>query len=371
MGVRKVLVAVDVSAFFLCTPMKTTSSRAKQRSPYGLAQPVILSTKLLLDAALERGISVESLGRATVWKLTLGDHVEYIRSQWHSGFSGVALEFCRKKHIAKKFLAEAGLSVSRGRRVMSLSGATRWAKEHGFPLVMKPVAGIHGNDVHVGVSSMAELGQVFERIQSTASSLKKQPSVLIEEMFEGTEYRLFATRDRFLAATNRIPAHVIGDGVQTIDQLIDEKNADPRRAPKKRKDLMKALITIEKGPELLAYIESKGRTLQDVPAKDEHVQLRATSNLATGGDSVDVTDEIHESVKEIAVRAVRAIPGLPYAGLDFMTKDVSVPQTEDSYIVIELNASPMLSMHHFPAQGQSRDVAGALIEDLFPEVTAS
>ena len=334
-------------------------------SKYGRRPPTTIDTKLLLDAAIDRGITVRSLDRTKVYELTLRDHVEYVNAEWHSGLSAAAFSFTSRKHITKKFLKRAGVSVSAGKGVMSLKGATEWAEQHGFPLVMKPVRGIHGSSVHVGVSSMAELGQVYERIKQETGK-----NILIEEMFVGTEYRLFATRDRFLAATNRVPANVVGDVVRTIEQLIEMKNADPNRVSKKG-GYMRPLFHIEIDAPLKQYLEKHGKTIEDVPAKDEHVQLRGNSNLSTGGDSIDVTDEVHQSVKDIAVRAVRAIPGLPYAGLDFMTRDVTAPQDDKTYIVIELNASPMLSMHHFPARGQGRDVAGPIIDDLFPEVAKS
>ena len=322
------------------------------------------STKLLIREALKRGIGIEQIGSATgLFLLTLGDHQEYLYQQWTSQFGAMGVRMARNKHLFKRVMQRAGISVPDGVRVRKVSTAMRWVEEHGgFPIVMKPVVGTHGDSVHVGVGNMAAMGQLLERIQDETNE-----AVLIEEQFEGTEYRLFATREKFLAATNRVPANVTGDGEHTISQLIDIKNQDPNRSAPGR-SYRTALLQIPVDDVVMEYLERHGRSLSDVPAKDENVQLRSNSNLSTGGDSVDVTDEVHDDVKKIAVEIMQSLPGVPYAGIDFMTKDVTKPQTNETHVIIEVNFTPMLSMHHFPAVGQQRDVTKVLIEDLFPEL---
>ncbi|MCK4525719.1 MAG: cyanophycin synthetase, partial [Candidatus Andersenbacteria bacterium] len=227
-----------------------------------------------------------------------------------------------------------------------------------YPIVVKPYDGTHGNLVFIGIRNKEDCEKAVKKI------LKENEYVLIEKMFIGTEYRIFATRNKFIAATNRVPANIIGDGIHTVRDLVNIKNSDPRRGD----DYDKALIKIKIDKNLLNNLKKQKLKLSSIIKNKKIVYLRNTSNLSTGGDSVDVTDQIHPDIKKIAVKAVRAIPGLAYAGVDFMTnKDISKKPTKNSYIIIEINSSPMISMHHSPYQGKSRNVAKEIIDILFPE----
>jgi len=186
---------------------------------------------------------------------------------------------------------------------------------------------------------------------------------MVEKEFYGKEYRIFATNEKFVAATYRVPANVQGDGIHTIKELIQLKNKDPRRGSGHKKSLVK--IKIDK--QLVDFLNSQKKKLTTIPKKDDIVYLRKTSNLSTGGDSYDVTDLVHPEVKKLMVKIVQSIPGLAYSGIDYMTKDISSPPTERNYIIVELNGSPMISMHHIPYNGKERDVAGAIIDQLYPE----
>ena len=182
-------------------------------------------------------------------------------------------------------------------------------------------------------------------------------------IFFGYGDGVFATKDKFVAAIYRIPANVQGDGIHTIKGLIEIKNKDPRRGAGHKK----SLVRINVDSVVKEHLKKQKLRLSSIPKKDEIIYLRVNSNLSTGGDSVDVTDVIHPEVKKLAVKVIKVIPGLAYGGIDYLTKDVTVAPTSRNYIVIEVNDSPMLSMHHIPYSGKERDAAGAVIDQLFPE----
>jgi len=111
--------------------------------------------------------------------------------------------------------------------------------------------------------------------------------------------------------------------------------------------------------ELLDRLVSAGLTMSHVPAAGETVVLRSASNLSAGGDSIDLTEESHPGFIDIAIRAVRAIPGIGYAGVDLITPDITARPTATNYIVGEVEFSPAM-LAHFPLAGTSRDIAGAV-----------
>jgi len=322
-----------------------------------------LSTYLIAKEAEDRGIKVEKLitsgfyYNSSLLKFELDGHVEHMVGQRTTKTDSVAYWLQKNKYYTKLFLAKHGLSVSPGEIFGSsqTDEIARYAAEIGFPVVAKKVGGTHGTDVYVNIENEEELREIVSRFSG---------SILIEKMFVGTEYRMFATKDRFVAATKRIPANVVGDGQSNIEKLVEVKNADPRRSD----GYSSGLMTIKLDEHVKNVLSKQDLTLASVPKEGEIIYLRENSNLSTGGDSIDVTDLLHEDIKQIAVEAIRAVPGLAYGGVDFLTnRDISEKPSSDSYIIIEINDSPMISMHHYPYEGQPRDAAGAIVDIMFPE----
>src|SRR5690606_30809451 len=100
--------------------------------------------------------------------------------------------------------------------------------------------------------------------------------------------------------------------------------------------------------------------------KGERVFLRENSNISTGGDSVDVTDELPQEIKEIAIKALKVVPGLPHGGVDIIINK-NAPEGKVEGVVIELNPVPQIGSLVFPMIGKARDVTGAIIDFYFPE----
>ena len=172
---------------------------------------------------------------------------------------------------------------------------------------------------------------------------------------------MFVTKNGDYAVLLRDPAHIYGDGINTIEYLIKKENYE-RMNPRTN-----ALCEILVDEELLKYLSKKGLSLQSIPANGEKVYLRPNSNVAMGGICEDYTDRVHPSVIEIGLNVLKAFPGLPYVGIDFMTNSITEMQTDDSYRIIEINTVPGVHMHFRPAIGKSQNIAKYIVDMIYPE----
>jgi cyanophycin synthetase len=183
---------------------------------------------------------------------------------------------------------------------------------------------------------------------------------MVERFLPGSDFRLLVVGDRLIAAARREPPQVIGDGVQTVAQLIDQVNADPLRGDGHATTLTKMRID----EIALARLKVQSHTLDTVPAKGERVVLRNNANLSTGGTATDVTDDVHPEVAARAVAAARMI-GLDICGVDVVCETMLRPLEEQRGGVVEVNAAPGLRMHISPSYGKGRAVGEAIVDHLF------
>lgn len=325
------------------------------------------STLIVARAALELGVSFEEVAESRVYALTHNNVTRYIHALMTDNTSELAFHLCRDKVAGRAFLRRAGVSTSKGCDISKKDERSYWDEVfNGLqkPLVVKPATGQQGQSIFMGIETLDQYHSAVEQCFEFEKSNGEKARILVEETFIGTEYRVLATRDRVVGIINRQPANVVGDGHSTIQQLIDQKNADPRRSD----DPNDALIKIKVDAHVQEHLTSQNMTVETIPTDGQHVFLRRNSNISTGGDSIDVTDVAHPSVHEICVKVMNAFPDLYIAGIDFMTKDITQPQTADSYIIIEVNSSPGIIIHEMPYSGQARPAAKEFIYILFPEL---
>jgi cyanophycin synthetase len=323
-----------------------------------------ISTQIIINQAKERGIKVLDLCPGKVVKLTYGDHEEHLCCQFISKTTSVAYEIANNKNLTKQILKEVGISIAEGEKFTKtqFDEALTFAKRIGFPVVIKPTNSSHGNCVFANIADEKDFIKHWQKVSI------KFNNILVERYFTGgTEYRVVASRDKVLGITNRVPANVVGDGIRTIKELVDIKNSDPRRGDDSYKDFKKCLVKIDIDDIIVETLKKSDRDIHYKPKAGEQIFLRENSNLSTGGDSIDFTDKVHPSVHKIAIEVVRAIPGLAYGGMDFLSKDITVQQTPDNHIIVEINSSPGIFMHHFPYEGKPRNVAGDILDIAFPE----
>lgn len=315
------------------------------------------STRALVAEAERRGIPAMRLDDRSLLQLGHGKYQQRIRASISGRTSFVAAELASDKGLTKKLLEESGIPVPRGAVVRVADDALRAAGRLGWPLVVKPLDGNHGRGVTIGVGSEERLRSAFAEAQRHA----KCRDVIVERLFPGNDHRILIVDGRMIAAAERVPAQVVGDGVSTVRQLVDQVNRDPRRGDGHEKVMTRIRIDAQVGHDLAR----SGLTAESVPDAGQVVRLRATANLSTGGTAIDRTNEIHPDNAEIARRAAMIV-GLDIAGVDFVCPDISRSVRETGGGVIEINAAPGLRMHIEPSEGAPRDVARPIIEMLFP-----
>src|SRR5699024_5228466 len=182
-------------------------------------------------------------------------------------------------------------------------------------------------------------------------------NVIVEKHYVGNEYRIYVVGDHNIGATNRIPANVIGDGVSNIEQLISEKNIERKKNP------YLAPKPIKPDYEVNQLLEKSGYNMSDIPPENEMVKLREKSNLSSGGDPIDATDELSSEIKQLAVDTLKVLPSIKHGGVDIIVN----PQSNDKGVVLEVNATAEIAFHMFPLKGSARDVPKAIIDYYFPE----
>src|SRR5215213_287665 len=314
------------------------------------------STRAIVDAAERRGIPWARENDQSLVRLGYGRALRLIQAAMTDGTSAVGVEMAGDKDLTKARLGRASIPVPNGEVVRTEEEAVAALRARGGAVVVKPLDGRQGKGVSLNLSEPGEVAAAFRIAQEFSRD------VLVEEMFEGRNYRVLVVGYKMAAASERIPCHVTGDGAHTVAELIDIENKNPLRGEGHEKPLTK----IKKDDEILrAFMRKEGWGMGDVPGEGERVMLCAGMNLSTGGTAKDVTDEVHPTVKSLCERAAR-IMGMDVCGVDLVVEDIAEPNGGTGG-VIEINAAPGLRMHQFPGEGEPRDVGEAIVEMLYPE----
>lgn len=320
------------------------------------------STGSIVDEAASRGIPWIRLNKYSLCQLGYGANQKRIQATVTSETSSIGVELACDKEDTKYLLEQAEVQTPRGdiiRKEESLESACRYV---GFPLVIKPVDGNHGRGITVNIKNHEDALVAFR----SAKESSKSGAIIVEKYITGDDYRLLVINNKLVAAAVRTPAHVIGDGTSTIQQLIDVVNKDPRRGYGHENVLTQ--ITVNDLTQ--SIIKSNGYTLDSVLEKDKRLLLKDTANLSTGGTAEDVTDIVHPANIFMAERISKIID-LDICGIDVMTTDISKPLEETGGAVLEVNAGPGFRMHLAPTSGLPRNVAAHVIDKLFPHGASS
>ena len=321
------------------------------------------STETIVREAEARKIPWLQLNARAMLQLGYGVHQKRIQATLSDYSSILGVELACDKEGTKTILRDAGIPVPRG-TVISYFNELEEAIEDvgGYPIVIKPLDGNHGRGITINVKDGSEAEQAYD----LASTAAKTRGVIVERYYLGSDHRILVVDGKLVAVAERVPAHVIGDGRLTIQQLIDETNRDPNRGDGHDNVLTK--ITLDKTA--TDVLQRQGYNLDTVIESGEMAYLRATANLSTGGIAVDRTDDIHPENIWLAERVAKVI-GLDIAGIDVVTPDITKPLREVSGVIVEVNAAPGFRMHVSPSKGLSRNVAAPVLEMLFPKGTPS
>lgn len=272
-------------------------------------------------------------------------------------------EFTMYKDMAGDFLAMCGFPTPQGSNCFEEEEIVKEALALGFPVVVKPVAGHKGQGVTTNIESEAEVRVAFKKIVTAAKEEGVNfDGALVQKQIFGTDHRLISVGGKFVAALERVPAFVVGDGSNTIENLIDIENAKEIRLDNARSPLCKIKID----EDLIEFLRLQHLTLNTVPNEGDRIQLRRVANISAGGVSINVTNKIHpDNVK--LVEDIAAYLDVKALGIDVLAADISKPWTEGNFGIIEINAGPGVFMHLAPAYGGSVDVPKYIITSHFKD----
>jgi cyanophycin synthetase len=315
-----------------------------------------VTTAELARAARKRDIPVRRLTDTALLQLGYCCRRQLVWAASTGQTSAVGVDIAGDKDVTKQLLAAAGIPVPEGILAHSADEAAQAFAWLGAPVVVKPLSGHHGRDISVAHTE-AEVIAAYH-VAGTHSGL-----VLVESYLTGTDYRVLVVGGQVAAAAELRPARVTGDGISPIEALIHKVNAEPQRGEGHDRPLTKIVLDDVS----IAHLSRQGLTPASVPAPGQTVTLRFNANLSTGGTSKDVTDVVHPEVARMCGR-VAAVTGLDVCGIDLRLRDISQPHGNHGNhgAVIEVNSSPGLRMHLYPAEGRPRDVAGRIVDLLFP-----
>ncbi len=305
-------------------------------------------------------ISYEWSAKARNLRFTLSDGkgTSYdFNSAAPSKMTREARQICQKKEATKKVFEEKGVPQAEGTFFdpdTPYSEMIAYAEKIGYPVVVKPNDSFGGKGITTNIQNEQKL---IEALDEVKKYLKETTKIIIEKSYTGHDFRIYVIENEVIASAQRVPANVTGDGIHTIKELIDQKNKI--RVNSKGPSNRKKILVDE---ELKTTLVEKNLTLDTVLPEGELLFLKKKANVSSGGESIDVTDELDEKYKKIAIQAVQAIEGLHMGAVDLL-----IDEEKGTAIVLEINTKPGLDIQMYPTFGKAADIPTKIIDYLFPE----
>lgn len=311
------------------------------------------STASICSAAKEMGLPVVQLSNSSFCQIGYGKQGKVIEASISNSTSCVAVDISCDKLLTKELLRIQNIPVAKGSGVSNVINLLKEAELIGYPVVLKPQFGSKGKGVILSINDDKELLLAYDRLK------QKYNEIIIEKYYEGNDYRVCIVNYEVVAASMRVPPHIIGDGKSTIKELINALNGNELRGDDHEKPLSKVKID----DELLGLLNSREYSLDMILEDGYKLFLRKNANLSTGGTAVDCTDIISQENKDLCVRVAKAI-GLDICGVDVCIDDISKPISKNG-VIIEVNAAPGLRMHTFPSEGEKREIGKKIINMMY------
>ncbi len=313
------------------------------------------STGSIVEEAMARDIPWIRLGTNSLVQLGYGVNQMRFQATITGRTNYLSVEMASDKESTKRMLESASVPVASGDICVDEEDLRETIDRIGYPIVLKPLDGNHGKGASINVCTWegAVAGLEFAK--------KYSRRVIVEKFITGFDFRVLIINNKLVAAAKRIPAHIVGNGQDSIQQLIDIENQNPKRGYGHENVLTE--ISVDR--DTLDLLAKKDYTLETVPSRDEIIYLKSTANLSTGGTSVDVTEMMHPENIFLCERIARFI-GLDVCGIDIMAGNLTQPLKENGGVVLEVNAAPGFRMHLAPSEGLPRNVASPVLDMLYP-----
>lgn len=274
-----------------------------------------------------------------------------------NGFGSAQL--AKDKAYSKFFLDQFGYKTTVGQtffnsKICSKIASPRniddgfnFAKEIGFPIIVKPLNLSQGILV-AKVYNQTEYYEVAEKILQLNSGL------IVEKFCPGNDFRIVVLDNEIIAAYQRIPLCVVGNGELSILELLHHKHENFINNGRK-----KTLIDVDDF-RIHQNLKRQNLSFNTVISKDRIIYLLDNANLSSGGEAVDLTEKIHPDFQDLAINITKDM-ALRLAGVDIITSDITQPILD--YTVIEVNGSPSLS--HYASSGETQTKR---VEDLYLKI---
>jgi len=312
------------------------------------------STGAIVQAATARGIPYRRLTEGSLVQFGWGIRQRRILAAETDRASAIAEAVAQDKELTRKLLDAACIPVPSGRPVRDAEDAWAAACEIGGPVVVKPRDGNQGRGVAVAIETREHVLAAYD------AAAEVSDSVIVERYLPGNDFRLLVVGDTLVAAARRDPPQVIGDGVHSVRELVEQVNRDPRRS----EGHATSLTRIRFDDIALARLAGQGYNAESIPPKGRRIILRNNANLSTGGTATDVTDDVHPEVAARAIAAAQMV-GLDICGVDLVCNTVRRPLEQQGGGVVEVNAAPGLRMHLTPSFGKGHAVGEAIVSHMF------
>lgn len=335
-------------------------------APYALKgyENMELSTQMILFDAIQKGLHIQILDEEDQFlKFWHGEHIEYVKNANMTSKDNYVIPLAMaNKVVTKKILGQAGFPVPAGAEFSNKPDALRYYQQiRSSAIVIKPKSTNFG----LGISIFQEPASLSDYEKALDLAFAEDSHVLVEEYIAGTEYRFFVLDGHCEAVLLRVAANVTGDGQSTIRELVEKKNQDPLRG----RDHRSPLEIIDLGAIELLMLEQQGYTPDTILPQGVQAFLRRNSNISTGGDSIDMTDQMDESYKQLAAQMATAM-GAWACGVDLIIPDLTQPASKEqpNCTCIELNFNPAMYLHTYTYAGPGQRITPKILDKLFPEL---
>lgn len=312
--------------------------------------PAVGVERIMVGEALERGLNVSLSSEGKILFRDRYGRAYTLRNSTNSFNIRLARLVMKQKDVISSLLTTFGVPTTENAVFGEdeVERAWAWAMPLGT-LVVKPAAGTNGRNVHIGITTREEFQRAFEDVAGTFTG-----RILVEKFYTGVEHRCLTLKGKLIAVTRRRPSSVLGDGVSTVRELVEQKNLD--RGP--------IHIDLTLDEEALTLLGERGLTVDSIPAAGDRVYLKRASNIKNGGDAIDATNDLTPEQIALVERAAKVLPNAPLIGMDVL---MGVNPGDPVARILEMNGGPMISMHHFPWEGEPRNVASAILDAMFPK----
>lgn len=316
--------------------------------------------RLMLQEIKKRGINIRFVGNTNIIEASLEQHIEYLIDYKTRLIPGVYLSILDDKFYAKEFMREKGFTVVPGAvfHPLQLEEAICYASQIGYPVVLKPTNAGHGDLVFVNLKNESSFSTAFKEFSNYTNST----NMLVEKYYEGDDCRFFVVGDSDLAIVKRTLPSIIGDGVSSIRDLVENENY--KRMHPRINCLCPIYIDDNEGKRVL---EDQQLTPDSILQKNQKIVLRYNANVSWGAECENVIDLVHPSYLKLAKSIHALFPGSCYTVIDLLVNDITHPVASNNYAFCEFNSTPGFSLHHMPSKGVPHLILRSIIDVLFPE----